>query len=120
MDLPEKKFEWDTPHDWLAQAGIDRNELMTLINLYVEGDQIQDHFQTEMDEDGYFIPTNLEDFIRLLDRDQIVKFYEDYGEYGMDDEELFSYEDLVDGLTDDIKNGLYSFDDIEEIIKGLD
>lgn len=56
--MSQKKYRWSNPHEWLQEAvakkQINTNDLLTLINQSVDGDQIQDLFQNDMDKDGYF------------------------------------------------------------------
>jgi len=54
-----KNYKWDTPLEWLSSAsqGWDRSQLrnaMLLIAEKCDPDELQDMFQQEMDEDGYF------------------------------------------------------------------
>ena len=57
---PEKKnYKWPTPHAWLKEkiTTWDKAKLLSLINQVIDdqdADFIQDTFQKEMDEDGYF------------------------------------------------------------------
>jgi hypothetical protein len=55
------KYKWDSPHDWLMEKA----QSMTVEQLHsaleavayrLDGDSIQDLFQTEMDQDGFFDP----------------------------------------------------------------
>ncbi len=57
------KYKWNSPQDWLlANLGkFSKQELYSLIVSCCCGDDIQDHFQSEMNKDGYFTPINLED-----------------------------------------------------------
>jgi hypothetical protein len=56
-------YKWAGPHEWLmekaqtAAENTDVAELLDIINtlvLHIDADAIQDHFQNEMDRDGYF------------------------------------------------------------------
>ena len=55
----EGKYKWDNPHDWLMEKVNTwtenelRAELRHLATL-LDGDQIQEAFESEMDKDGYF------------------------------------------------------------------
>jgi len=44
-------YKWNNPHEWLRFSGED---LWPLVEKYVDADQIQDMFESAMDEDGYF------------------------------------------------------------------
>ena len=52
-------YKYATAHEWLKEASKDwdieklRNALLILSDK-CDSDDIQDHFQQEMDEDGYF------------------------------------------------------------------
>ena len=54
------KYRYESSHHWLAdkiQRTSDINELKGIINSvleYLDSDNIQDVFENEMDEDGYF------------------------------------------------------------------
>lgn len=50
---------WDTPNEWLEDHARQENrrgvlDILTLIIQDLDPDVIQDLFQEEMDEDGYF------------------------------------------------------------------
>jgi hypothetical protein len=57
------KYRWENPHEWLldriARAAEDGDNgwLLAAVRLMasrLDADDVQDLFQTEMDEDGYF------------------------------------------------------------------
>lgn len=48
-----KKYLWANPHDWLKDKP-DFDMLWQLVVEFVDGDQIQDLFESGMEEDGYF------------------------------------------------------------------
>lgn len=53
------KYRWQSAHDWLFQKSESwsREELFSALQalaLQCDSDTIQDLFQTEMDQDGYF------------------------------------------------------------------
>ena len=53
------KYKWATPYEWIEQKSQDwtRERLLTeFLNLacITDSDTLQDTFQSEMDEDGYF------------------------------------------------------------------
>jgi hypothetical protein len=51
-------YKFNNPHDWLDFAVMEQEisamELLSFIHKTVSSDDIQDVFQSEMDEDGYF------------------------------------------------------------------
>jgi hypothetical protein len=53
-----KKYKWETPDSWLLdKLSAEEFVLSDILPLFFEvvtADDIQDHFQREMDEDGYF------------------------------------------------------------------
>lgn len=59
--MPRPKYRWETAHDWLEHhlEDVSHNELFNIASDLahrLDADTIQDIFQTEMDEDGYFKP----------------------------------------------------------------
>lgn len=52
------EYKWSNPHEWLHysynQGDITVTELFTLIDECIDADEIQNRFQSSMDEDGYF------------------------------------------------------------------
>lgn len=48
-----KQYRWATAHDWLREKYDIPEEVWCLLD-QVDSDTIQDYFQSEMDEDGYF------------------------------------------------------------------
>jgi hypothetical protein len=52
------RYKFESAHDWLHHAyysgDIGPSDLLALVDLYVEDDMIQDHFQNEMERDDYF------------------------------------------------------------------
>jgi hypothetical protein len=52
------KYQYPDAHSWLQQAvekgDVKVHELLVLINQNVSGEQIEDHFQSSMDKDGYY------------------------------------------------------------------
>ena len=48
------KYKWANAHEWLKQSGLD---LWGLIESFIDADQIQEHFESEMDADGFFDAT---------------------------------------------------------------
>lgn len=55
------KYRWDTPHDWLSAKvqGWDANALRGALNSLIPNltsEQIEDTFDPDMSEDGYYIP----------------------------------------------------------------
>jgi len=57
-------FRWATPEEWLIWSlkEWDRNKLVNTIRCLIDkmdSDDIQDIFQQEMDEDGYFVSEEL-------------------------------------------------------------
>jgi hypothetical protein len=68
MDMP--KHKWASAHDWLHQKG-DKADFQVLFSMFsqviykLDSDEIQDLFQNEMDEDGYFV--DLEDWAKTDD-----------------------------------------------------
>jgi hypothetical protein len=51
-------FRYSTPFDWLKQHST-WNTLLEFINSEIDHDTIQDYFQKEMDETGYFDPLSI-------------------------------------------------------------
>jgi hypothetical protein len=47
-------YKWASPFDWLADSDVSASELLHIIKNHVDADVIQDHFQSSMEEDGYF------------------------------------------------------------------
>lgn len=67
--MPEKTFKWDSPHEWLddrIQKLVLEKDIQKLSQDFKQlasqcsGDDIQDLFQSDMVEDGYFQPENPE------------------------------------------------------------
>jgi hypothetical protein len=61
MSAPEKKYRWSSPHAWLLDRIEEwpEDELRRCardLALLCEADDIQNLFQQEMDDDGYFMP----------------------------------------------------------------
>ncbi len=57
----KEKYRWETPHEWLAETsmGWDGHELysaMMDMAKKMTPDDLQDIFQPEMDQAGYFKP----------------------------------------------------------------
>jgi len=55
-----KQYKWDSPHDWLGDY-IDHSQtpeeiryIACTLASVLDSDQIQDLFQSEMSDDGYF------------------------------------------------------------------
>ena len=53
------KYKWDSPFEWLAEKAEDwdREQLLdtlTTVAGALDSDTLQDIFQDEMDQDGYF------------------------------------------------------------------
>lgn len=59
------RYRWEHPMDWLRDSNVTKGDLLNFIAAEVDGDQIQDYFQSDMDADGYFVdlmaPTNDEE-----------------------------------------------------------
>lgn len=57
----EPKFKWATPHDWLQDAwgegDISESRLLDLV-LKMDADTLQDAFEKQMEDDGYFDDLN--------------------------------------------------------------
>jgi hypothetical protein len=57
--MATKTYRWDTPYEWLSEAAREwtperlYQELCTLA-LKHDSDTLQDEYQNEMQEDGYF------------------------------------------------------------------
>jgi hypothetical protein len=54
-----KTYRWQHPHDWLLEKADEWNHTQLLaefksLAMKLDGDQIQDEYQSEMDQDGYF------------------------------------------------------------------
>lgn len=71
------KYKWPNAHAWLSHKvdSWNEQELLTNFKLMIanlNGDQIQDEFQHEMDQDGYFIDfdgdTSDEDIEKMWER----------------------------------------------------
>lgn len=75
------KYKWDSPQEWLSQkinATDDVAKLRGIVTSVVDlldADEIQDTFQSEMDDDGYFKP-DLDAMIRDLPREACVRLLE--------------------------------------------
>lgn len=55
------EYKWSNPLDWLADriANAEESELRGILHAVIDkldADEVQDIFQAEMDEDGYFHP----------------------------------------------------------------
>jgi len=52
------QYKWDNPHDWLSwkrQTGeLSDGEILNTLLCYIDCDDVQDAFQSEMSNDGYF------------------------------------------------------------------
>ena len=58
-------YKWDTPHGWLwekAQSWSKEEMYSVIVALsdHLDADTIQDVFQSEMEQDGYFDPERSE------------------------------------------------------------
>jgi len=54
-DTHEPVYRWSHPIKWLRDTDdLEYNDLINFIAKNCDGDQIQDYFQADMDEDGYF------------------------------------------------------------------
>lgn len=47
-------YRWDHPTEWIRDAKLTNSDLIHFIIKNCDGDQIQDYFQNDMIEDGYF------------------------------------------------------------------
>lgn len=58
----QEKYRWATPYEWLLEKSRSwpleqcRTEMLNLARLH-DQDTLQDEYQSEMDEDGYFDET---------------------------------------------------------------
>ena len=53
----QPRYRWSHPTEWLEEkilTGHDAREYAVSLLRMVDGDQIQDEFQSQMHEDGYF------------------------------------------------------------------
>lgn len=50
------KYKWDNANEWLRNCSIPAEEILIAIMDQLDSDMIQDVFQSEMEEDGYFVP----------------------------------------------------------------
>lgn len=55
------RYEWPTPGDWLLwrvnlMTEDELRRTLSTIAAVMDSDTLQDHFQHQMDEDGYFKP----------------------------------------------------------------
>ena len=58
-----ENYRWNNPHEWLQWKVANENkqwsmEALVCIMSKLDPDDIQEIFQEEMDQDGYFKPTN--------------------------------------------------------------
>jgi len=58
-EATEGQYKWDSPYDWLMDKATDWDEIRLLaelrnVALLVDSDTLQDLYQTDMDNDGYF------------------------------------------------------------------
>lgn len=89
--MTEHTYRWASLHDWLReQIDLQAVQLFDLWPLIesVDGDTIQDHFESQMDDDGYFSPAEDEDesresaiaqLVSKLDRAEAISILESYG-----------------------------------------
>lgn len=61
MSDREKVYRWSSPLDWLSEASKEWDAERLASELYalasrLDSDQLQDEYQAEMDDDGYFAP----------------------------------------------------------------
>jgi hypothetical protein len=127
-------YRWSSAQEWLeekleklAEAG-DIKELAGIANalMYkVEGDDIQDIFQSEMEEDGYFKPDDEEAEQEFRDRiENWLEEQSDYKFFPSEDQENPDYDKLDEYLCyergDSFKNLYESHDgDADEAIRWL-
>lgn len=57
MNTPHKT--WKSPHSWLADKTYrwdseSLREVLIILSQYIDADEIQETFESEMDADGYF------------------------------------------------------------------
>ena len=105
----EKKYRWDTPTEWLIEKIEDSNDMTKIISIcfelieHVDTDIIQDIFQDEMDEDGYF-----DEIITIKElADQFPKMYNYY--YKWENTESPELEKNLDDVLAD-----YNYELVEE------
>jgi len=105
----EKKYRWDTPTEWLTEKIENSNDMTKIISIcyelieHVDTDIIQDIFQDEMDEDGYF-----DEIITIKElADQFPKMYNYY--YKWENTESPELEKNLDDVLAD-----YNYELVEE------
>jgi len=100
------KYKWSSPQEWLQQkiaATDDIGKLRGIVTSVVDkldSDEIQDVFQAEMDEDGYFKP-DLTDIISRMPREAVVKLLEDASIPCYDHEDNGVLREALQGNYDD-------------------
>jgi hypothetical protein len=107
-----KQYKWDSPQEWLAsliQTRIKANDhegvselLMAIVNSgKLDSDDLQDIFQSDMDEDGYFTPDPAP-IIAAMSRAQVVELLEGVSIECKDDE---TTEELREALLANVEDG---------------
>lgn len=120
--VTNKEYKWSHPTEWLdtlIQTRIAANDhdgvqelLLVIVNSgKLDGDDIQDLFQSEMDEDGYFTPDPAP-IIAAMGRKQIVELLEGVSIECRDDE---TTEELREALKVNVEDGTIPADALESL-----
>lgn len=115
------RYKWDSAVEWLTDKaqGLARNndsaELLSIINTLASGidnDTVQDHFQSEMEEDGFFTDLDKEkDAVEALSREQCIAILENNGFQCYDRE---TDEELQAAILANLADGTIDFSEVEE------
>ena len=85
------KYKWDYPKEWLEEkiqkGEFSSDEVLNDILSFVDNDTIQDIYQDEMDEDGYFIDldsipwSKVKSYLDTCKADEREDIYREYQEH---------------------------------------
>ena len=112
------RYKWDSPGEWLSEK-IQSLEVLDFYKLkdiatsmltVLDGDQLQDLFQDDMDNEGYFDDLNI---AQNLTRDQCVEILEAMSIECRDDETV---EVLREAITANIDDGTLPYGEVEAIL----
>ena len=110
------RYKWASPYEWLAEKIRDEwtpdEVAMALLQLAqsTDSDTLQDHFQSDMDADGYFHDTAL---VSALTREQCVGLLESVSIECRDDETV---ETLREAVAANIEDNTLAYSEVEEVV----